>query len=133
VYVHLVASTVAGWPAVPDGLACRQALNAAVFEHPTPQLSDLGYTGYLPNADRLLAAAQSAELDALRAAHVGKLPDAFGVTRRYLWESRLARQLSDERDAIATFGEIMLAVGRPGGRRHRMGDGRRPQHGSATC
>ena len=95
-----------------DVLACRQALNAAVFEQPTLQFSDLGCTGYLPNADRLLAAAQSAELDALRAAHAGKLPDALGVTRRYLWESRLAGQLSDERDAMEMFGDIMLAADR---------------------
>ena len=96
-----------------DVLACRQALNAAVFEQPVPQFSDLGYTGYLPNANRLLAGAQSAELDALRAAHADKLPDALGVARRYLWESRLAGQLGDERDAMEIFGDIMLAAGRP--------------------
>jgi hypothetical protein len=97
-----------------DVLAGRRAINNAVFHQPMPQFSDLGYTGSLPNADRLLASTQSAELDALRAAHVGKLPDAFGVTRRYQWESRLAGQLRDERDAVEIFGDIVLAAGRPG-------------------
>ena len=95
-----------------DVVACRSALNAAVFEQPQPQFSDVGYVGSLPNADRLIAAAQSAELDALRAAQAGKLPDALGVTRRYLWESRLSGHLSDERDALEMFGDVMLAAGR---------------------
>ena len=43
-------------------------------------LGELGQGGPLPNSDRLLAGAQSAELDALRAAHARKLPDGH-----YVW------------------------------------------------
>lgn len=93
-----------------DVLGCRWAINAAVFEQPKPQWSDFGHTGALPNADRLLAATQSPELDALRAARAGGLPDAFGSTRRYLWESRLAGHLRDERAAMEMFGDIALAA-----------------------
>jgi len=96
-----------------DVLACRRALNAAILEQPVPAFSELDTTSSLPNDARLLSAAQRAELNALRAAHAGKLPDAFGVTRRCLWESRLSGQLSGEREAMELFGDILLAAGRP--------------------
>ena len=74
-----------------DVLTCRRALNAAILEQPVPvtAISELDTTSYA----RLVPAAQRAELNVLRAAHAGKLPDAFGVTRRCLWESRLSGQL----------------------------------------
>jgi hypothetical protein len=96
-----------------DVLAVRQALNAAILEQPVIAFSELDYASSLPNAKRLLAAAQPAELNALWMAHAGKLPDAFGVTRRYLWEARLSGQLSDERDAMELFGDIMRAANHP--------------------
>jgi hypothetical protein len=96
-----------------DVLGCRRALNAAILEHPIPAFAELDYPASLPNSDRLLATDREAELGALREAHDGKLPDAFGVTRRWLWESRLSGQLSDERDALELFGDVLLAAGRP--------------------
>ena len=96
-----------------DVLACRRALNAAILEQPVPAFSELDTTSSLPNDARLVSAAQRAELNALRAAHAGKLPDAFGVTRRCLWESRVSGHLSGERDAMELFGDILLAAGRP--------------------
>jgi hypothetical protein len=96
-----------------DVLGCRRALNAAIFEQPVPPFSELGPAGPLSNADRLLAAAQPAELDALRAAHVGRLPDAFSATRRHQWEARLSGHLINEREAVELFGDILLAAGRP--------------------
>ena len=96
-----------------DVLGCRRALNAAILEHPVPAFADLDYPASLPNAARLLATDRSAELGALRDAHDGKLPDAFGVARRWLWESRLSGQLSDERDALELFGDVLQAAGRP--------------------
>jgi hypothetical protein len=35
------------------------------------------------------------------------------VARRWLWESRLSGQLSDERDALELFGDVLQAAGRP--------------------
>lgn len=96
-----------------DVVACQAALNSAIFEQPVIPFSELSHAGPLPNADRLLAAAWPPEPDALRAAHADKLPDAFGVTRRYQWEARLSGQLSDERDALELFGDVMLAAGEP--------------------
>jgi hypothetical protein len=96
-----------------DVLGCRRALNAAILEAPVPAFAELDYPASLPNAARLLATDRSAELRALRDAHDGKLPDAVGVTRRWLWESRLSGQLSDERDALELFGDVLQAAGRP--------------------
>src|SRR6266699_3726188 len=96
-----------------DVLACRAALTAAVLEQPVIAAAELIPVGPLPNDARLLQAAWPPELDALRAAHAGKLPAAFGVTRRYQWESRLSGHLSDERDAVELFGDVLLAAGRP--------------------
>jgi hypothetical protein len=96
-----------------DVLACRAALTAAVLEQPVIAAAELIPVGPLPNDARLLQAAWPPELDALRAAHAGKLPAAFGVTRRYQWESRLSGHLSDERDAVELFGDVLLAARRP--------------------
>lgn len=76
-------------------------------------MPELDFTTSLPNADRLLAAAQPTAAQALRAAHAGSLPDAFSMTRRYLWEARLSGHLTEERDALELFGDIALAAGRP--------------------
>jgi hypothetical protein len=96
-----------------DVVECRRALNAAILEQPIPAFAELDQAGPLPNADRLLAGAQSAELDVLRAAHAGKLPDAFGEARRHHWEARLSGHLVDEREALELFGDVLLAAGRP--------------------
>jgi len=96
-----------------DVLGCRRALNAAILEYPVPAFTELDYPASLPNAARLLATDREAELGALREAHDSKLPDAFGVARRWLWESRLSGQLSDERDALELFGDVLNAAGRP--------------------
>ena len=96
-----------------DVLACRHAVNSAILEQPVPRFSELGYPVPLPNAARLLAADQAAELHALRAVHGGSLPNAFGASRRCQWESRLSGHLSDERDALQLFGDVLLAAARP--------------------
>jgi hypothetical protein len=94
-----------------DVLGCRGALNAAILEHPVPAFDELDYPSALPNTDQLLATDRSAELDALRAAHDGKLPEAFGVSRRGWWEARLSGHLSDERAALELFGDVLHAAG----------------------
>jgi hypothetical protein len=94
-----------------DVLGCRRALNAAILEHPVPAFDELDYPSSLPNTDHLLATDRSAELDALRAAHDGKLPEAFGLTRRGSWEARLSGHLSDERAALEMFGDVLHAAG----------------------
>lgn len=93
-----------------DVLGCRRALNATLLEHPVPAFNEIDFPGPLPNGDRLLAPDQSAELDALRAAHNGKLPDAFGVTRRRWWEAHLSGHLRDEREALELFGDVLLSA-----------------------
>lgn len=95
-----------------DVLACRRAISSASLEKPAPSVAG-GPAGPLPNEDRMLAAAYSAQLRALAAVHAGNFPDAFGAARRWLWEARTAGQLRDERAAMALFGDIMLATGRP--------------------
>lgn len=96
-----------------DVAGCRRALNAAIFEQPALAVAELAPPGPLPNAGRLLAVTQSAELNALQAAHSGKLPDAFSVARRHLWETRLSGHLTDEREALELFGDVLLAARRP--------------------
>jgi len=68
----------------------------------------------LPNRRRLLAGSQDPALTALEAAHNGKLPDAFGDTRRDLWEGRLAGHLQEELLALSLFGDVLAAGGNPG-------------------
>ena len=96
-----------------DVAECRRALNAAIFEQPVLAFAELAPPGPLPNDERLLAVPQSAELNALHAAHADKLPDAFSVTRRHLWETRLSGHLTDEREALELFGDVLLAARRP--------------------
>lgn len=93
-----------------DVLGCRRALNATILEHPVPAFDEIDYPASLPNVTRLLAHDQSAELGALRAAHKGQLPDAFGVARRRWWESRLSGHLQDERDALELLGDVLRAA-----------------------
>ena len=96
-----------------DVAGCRLALNAAILEQPVPAFDELAPPGQLPNANRLLAVTQEAELYALRAAHDGKLPDAFSVARRHHWEARLSGHLTIERQALDLFGDVLLAAEHP--------------------
>jgi hypothetical protein len=96
-----------------DVAGCRHALNASIFEQPIPAFGELAAANLLPNANRLLAPAQSAELDALQAAHASKLPDALSVARRFQWEARLSGHLTDEREALELVGDVFLAARRP--------------------
>jgi hypothetical protein len=96
-----------------DVLACRRALNAAILEQPVPPVAELDFTSSLPNDIRLLSGPQSASAQAVRAVHAGQLPDAFVLARRYLREARLSGHLSDERDALEIFGDVLLTAGRP--------------------
>lgn len=70
-------------------------------------------TSALPNRKRLLAGAHDPALTALEAAHNDKLPDAFGDTRRYLWEGRLAGHLQEELLALSLFGDVLTAGKQP--------------------
>jgi len=96
-----------------DVLACRRALNAAILEQPVPPLGELSYLTSLPNADRLLAASQPAELNALEAMNAARLPDAFASIRRFVWETRLSGHLRDEGVGMELLGDILLAARRP--------------------
>ncbi|MGW9211235.1 hypothetical protein ACWGR4_30170 [Embleya sp. NPDC055664] len=48
---------------------------------------------------------------ALEAAHAGRLREAFGDTRRYLWQSRLSGHLQEELNALSLFGDVLVATG----------------------
>ncbi len=61
----------------------------------------------LPNDHRALSGSYDPALAALAAAHRGKLPDAFGDARRYIWESRLAGHLAEEMRAMSLFGDVL--------------------------
>lgn len=121
-----------------DVAGCRRALNAAILDQPVPALAELAPPRPLPNADRLLAVIQSAELYALRAAHAGKLPDAFGVARRrrrgvdYGWHRQQGSwpgQTIHSTGRRSALGDIASA-GMPGCR--RPGD-RRPGQALWPC
>ncbi|MEU0061064.1 hypothetical protein ABZ035_32530, partial [Streptomyces sp. NPDC006334] len=70
-------------------------------------------TQALPNRKRLLAGPFNPALTAYEAAHREKLPDAFGDTRRYLWESRLQGAWQEELLAMELFGDVLAAGGHP--------------------
>ncbi|MEU9313743.1 hypothetical protein [Streptomyces sp. NPDC048256] len=70
-------------------------------------------TQALPNRQRLLAGPFNPALTAYEAAHREKLPDAFGDTRRYLWESRLQGAWQEELMAMELFGDVLAAGGHP--------------------
>jgi hypothetical protein len=64
----------------------------------------------LPDRRKLLAQRIDPELVALSAAHQDQLADAFGDTRRFLWEARIAGQRALERDAMALFADVLSAA-----------------------
>lgn len=70
-------------------------------------------TRALPNRKQLLAGTFNPALTAYEAAHRDKLPDAFGDTRRYLWESRLQGAWQEELMAMELFGDVLAAGGHP--------------------
>ncbi|QMU70263.1 hypothetical protein [Streptacidiphilus sp. P02-A3a] len=70
-----------------------------------------GATGGLPDRKRLLASAVDPALSALEAAHHGRLPDALGDVRRYLWEARLSGDRCEEAGVQALLGDVLSAGG----------------------
>ena len=68
-------------------------------------------TSALPNRRRLIAAAYDPALAALEAMNNDKLPDAFGDTRRYVWQSRIAGHLQEELIALSYLGDVVAASG----------------------
>ncbi|MFJ3644475.1 hypothetical protein [Streptomyces murinus] len=70
-------------------------------------------TRALPNRKQLLADTFDPALTAYEAMHREKLPDAFGATRRYLWESRLQGAWQEELMALEFFGDVLAAGGHP--------------------
>ncbi|MER5347143.1 hypothetical protein ABT030_44070 [Streptomyces mirabilis] len=68
-------------------------------------------TRALPNRKQLLAGTFNPALTAYEVAHHEKLPDAFGDTRRYLWESRLQGAWQEELMAMELFGDVLAAAG----------------------
>lgn len=91
----------------------RAALRAAAmfaWEIGGDERSDLAeLVSALPNRRRLLAGAYDPALAAFEYAHHGKLPDALGDTRRYLWESRLAGHAQEEALALSLLGDVLTA------------------------
>jgi hypothetical protein len=67
----------------------------------------------MPNRRRLIEARHDVSLSALEAAHERRLPDAFGATRRWLWEARLSGHLVEERLAWRLLGRVLAASGHP--------------------
>lgn len=67
----------------------------------------------MPHRRRMLGAAQDPALTAYAQAHDAKLPQAFGDTRRYLWESRLSGAIQEELIARELFGDVLAAAGHP--------------------
>jgi hypothetical protein len=65
----------------------------------------------LPDNRRILSGSGDPALAALDAAHEGKLPDAFGDARRYIWESRISGHLLEEMLAMSLFGDVVAEGG----------------------
>lgn len=66
----------------------------------------------LPNRDRLLAGAYDPALSAIEDARTGKVRDAFGDGRRFLFECRIGGQWADWLVASGLVGDVLVAVGR---------------------
>ncbi|WP_188197567.1 hypothetical protein [Nonomuraea sp. SYSU D8015] len=96
-----------------DARAALRALRMLAWEIGLDEQSDLAeLVSALPNRRRLLAGAYDPALAAFEAAHHGKLPNALGDTRRYLWESRLAGHLQEEALALSLLGDVLNTGGR---------------------
>jgi hypothetical protein len=67
----------------------------------------------LPNRRRLLAGTHDPALSAFEDAHKGRLVEAFGDTRRFLWEGRLSGHLQEELLALSLFGDVLHDGERP--------------------
>jgi hypothetical protein len=65
----------------------------------------------LPNRRRIISGAFEPASSAFEYAHRGKLPDALGDARRYLFESRISGHLQDEFLAEELLGDIFAAGG----------------------
>ncbi|MEV0169174.1 hypothetical protein [Nonomuraea fuscirosea] len=93
-----------------DARAALRAVGMFAWEIGGGQRSDLAEAvSALPNRRRLLAGAYDPALAAFEYAHHGKLPDALGDTRRYLWESRLAGHAQEEALALSLLGDVLTA------------------------
>ncbi len=67
----------------------------------------------MPNRRRALGRPSDPSLSALWAANNDRLIEAFGDARRYLWETRLSGHLQEELMALALFGDVLAAAGKP--------------------
>jgi hypothetical protein len=67
----------------------------------------------MPNRRRLIEARHDVSLSAFGAVQESRLPDAFGDTRRWLWEARLSGHLVEEWLAWRLLGRVLVAGGHP--------------------
>lgn len=67
----------------------------------------------MPNRRRVLESQEDMSFVAFEAVQSGRLPDAFGYVRRWLWEARLAGHLLEERLAWQLLGDILVAAEHP--------------------
>jgi hypothetical protein len=96
-----------------DALAAMRASHRVAWDAGRGTIAEGLAESALPNDHRLLAGTHDPALSALEAAHNDRLPDAFGDTRRYLWESRLSGQWLEELLALGLFGDVLPAGHRP--------------------
>ncbi|MFI1014758.1 hypothetical protein [Streptomyces sp. NPDC020965] len=68
-------------------------------------------TSALPSRKRLLAGTHDAALSAYNGAHDGNTAEAFGATRRFLWEARLSGGWQEELLALELFGDLLTRAG----------------------
>jgi hypothetical protein len=69
----------------------------------------------LPNRKHILAGPYDPALAAFEAAHRERAVEAFGESRRFIWEARLAGHLFDEMLALSLFGDVLRDGDRPSG------------------
>ncbi|GAA2497298.1 hypothetical protein [Streptomyces longisporus] len=94
-----------------DARGAMRSLQYLAIDQGRPLGGPNGATGGLPDRKRLLAAALDPALSALEAAHHGRLPDALGDVRRYLWEARLSGDRREEASAQALLGDVLSTGG----------------------
>lgn len=107
----LMASEAGFYGDVRNSLRAMQLLHSDSARIPVTGLDIV--VRALPNQQRLLAGSSNAVLRAFEAVLGEKFVDAFGSTRRDLWESRIAGHLLEELLALRLFGDVLLGSGHP--------------------
>lgn len=108
----LVSSEHALYGDARNALRAVQAARSDIGQWPMNGLETVVQA--MPNRRRMIEARHDVSLSAFEAAQEGRLPDAFGDTRRWLLEARLSGHLVEERLAWRLLGRVLLAAAHPG-------------------